>query len=54
MGLVEMSIENLLGICQGSVESGLDNVDILNVLLVVDEVLLLPDVLEYLGVPCNL
>lgn len=54
MGLFKMSVENLFSIGQRSVESSLDNVDILNVLLVVDKVVLLPDVLENLRVACDL
>lgn len=54
MGLVKMSVENLLGVSQGSVESLSDNVDVLGVLLVVDEGVVFPDVLENLGVAGNL
>lgn len=42
MGLVEMAVENLLGVGQGSVESLLDNLNVLVVLLEVDEVVGLP------------
>ena len=54
MGLVEMSVKNLLGVGQGSAKSLLDDFDVLKVLLVVDEGVLLPDVLVNLRVASDL
>ena len=54
MGLVEMSVKDLLGVGQGSAKSLLDDVDVLKVLLVVDEGVLLPDVLVNLRVASDL
>lgn len=54
MWLVEMSVENLFCVCEGSIESCLDNVDVFNVLLVVDEVIGLPNVLVDLRVAGDL
>jgi hypothetical protein len=45
MGVVEMRVEDLLGICEGPVEAAAHNRKVLGHLLVVDEVALLPVVL---------
>lgn len=50
VGLVEMAVENLLGVGQGSLESLLDDLDVLGVLLEVEEVVGLPVVHSDLGV----
>ena len=48
MGIIQMGVENLLGIGQGTVETGANNLKVLGHLLVVDEVALLPVVLANL------
>lgn len=45
MGIIQMGVEDLLGIGQGAVETGADDLKVLGHLLVVDEVALLPVVL---------
>lgn len=45
MGIIQVRVQNLLGVGQGSVKAGADDVEVLGHLLVVDEVVLLPKVL---------
>ena len=54
MWLVEMTVKNLLGVCEWSLKSVSDNLNIFQVLLVVDEGVLLPDVLVNLRVASDL